>query len=333
MQRRTVGLVLLGIGAFCAVAAVAVRLFLVPQLVVLPLDQNGSSVATGTGVTVFYPGDLEQRSGVSVRAGRDVIGDPRAPDAGPDVAVWTASALITDAEGALVAVSEDRVCLDRRTAVAVQPCASERLNGDNRVRHSGLSYTFPFGVEQRDYELFDTTAQRAFPARFVGEEQIEGTAVYRFEQTVPETVTERREVPAQLAGGVEGTGDVAVERIYTNVRTVWVEPTSGVIVNGQEQQRQFFRTPDGTEGVTLIEGTLRFDEETVANGLARARDAGARITLIGTTLPVALGAAGLLALVGGALLVRSGRRSPAPVGGRHSAGRDDTAPLSAQTGS
>ena len=73
MQRRTIGLALLGIGAFCAVAAVAVRLFLVPQLVVLPLDQDGSSVATGSGVTVFYPGDLEQRSGVTLRAGRVMV--------------------------------------------------------------------------------------------------------------------------------------------------------------------------------------------------------------------------------------------------------------------
>jgi hypothetical protein len=328
MQRRSIGLALLAIGAFCAVAAVAVRLFLVPQLVVLPLDQDGSSVATGTGVTVFYPGDLEQRSGVSVRAGRDVIGDPRAPDADSDVAVWTASLLITDEDGALVGVTEDRVCLDRRTAQAVQPCASERLNGDNRVRHSGLSYTFPFGVEQRDYEMFDTTAQRAFPARFMGEEQIEGTTVYRFEQDVPETVTERREVPAQLAGGVEGTGNVPVERVYTNVRTVWVEPTSGVIVNGQEKQRQFFRGPDGAEGVTLIEGTLRFDEDTVATGLARALDASSRITLVGTTLPITLGAIGLLALVGGALLVLGGQRNQAPARGRHA-----TVPLRAQAGS
>jgi len=310
------------------VAAVAVRLLLVPQLVVLPLDQDGSSVATGTGVTVFYPGDLEQRSGVEVRAGRDVIGDPRAPDAGPDVAVWTASLLITDEQGALVGVTEDRVCLDRHTAQAVQPCASERLNGDNRVRHSGLSYTFPFGVEQRDYELFDTTAQRPFPARFQGEEQIEGTTVYRFEQVVPETVTERREVPAQLAGGIEGTGDVPVERVYTNTRTVWVEPTSGVIVNGQEQQRQFFRTPGGTEGVTLIEGTLRFDRATVAAGLERAQDAAARISLVSATLPIALGVVGLLALVGGALLVRGAQARPAPARGRHA-----TAPLRAQAGS
>ena len=67
------------------------------------------------------------------------------------------------------------------------------------------------------------------------------------------------------------------ERVYSNVRTIWVEPTSGIIVNGQEQERQVLRARDtGTEGVTLLEGTLAFDDDTVAAGLARAADANSR---------------------------------------------------------
>lgn len=317
MQRRTIGLVLLAIGAFGLVSALSVRLILVPQLVVLPLNQEGHSVATGTGVTVFYPGDLEQREDVTVRAGRDVIGEPNAPDAGPDVAVWTNTQSVTDEAGALISVTEDRVCLNRHTAFAVQPCVSERLNGDNRVRHSGLGYTFPFGTEQRDYDFFDTNVGRPFPARFVGAEDIQGTRVYKFEQTVPPTVIEQREVPAQLAGGVAGS-DVTADRVYSNVRSIWVEPTSGVIVDGQEQVRQILRGPDGAEGVTLLEGTLRFDAETVASGLARAADASNRINLVTWVLPLVLGLVGLVALVVGALLVRGRDRAAAPVGGRHS---------------
>lgn len=311
MQRRTAGLVLLAIGAFAVVAALAVRFVLVPQVVVLPLDQSGSSVATGTGLTVFYPGDLEQRSGVTVRAGRDVIGDPGAPDAGEDVAVWTATAAITDSTGALVSVTEDRLCLDRRTAQARQPCASERLGGDNRVRHSGLSYTFPFGTEKRDYDLFDTGSRQAFPARYAAEEELEGTTVYRFEQDVPETVISQMDVPGQLAGGAAGT-NVKADRVYSNKRIVWVEPISGAIVKGQETQHQVLRGPDGRTGVTLIDGTIAFDEETVSTALERARDASSRITLLSTVLPLVLGIVGLLALTGGALLARR----PAP-GGRH----------------
>jgi hypothetical protein len=308
MRRRMIGLVLLGIGAFCAVAAVAVRLILAPDLIVLPLDQDGSSVATGTA-TVFYPGDLTQRSNVPVRAGRDVIGDPKAPGAGPDVAVWTGSLELTDPNGALIAVSEDRVCMNRHTALDV-PCVSERVDGDNRVKHSGLSYTFPFGVEQRDYDMFDITAKKTFPARFSGVEQIEGTEVYKFVQTVPDTVTEQMEVPGQLAGGAQGT-DVVADRLYSNTRTVWVEPTSGVIVNGQEQVRQYFRGPDGARGVTLLDGTIAFDKPTIAAGLDRAREAKDQIKMLTLIGPLVLGAVGLLALVAGTLLVARGGRSPA----------------------
>jgi hypothetical protein len=306
MRRRMIGLVLLGLGAFCVVAALAVRLVLAPQLIVLPLGQDSSTVATGTA-TVFYPGDLTQRSGVPVRAGRDVIGDPKAPGAGPDVAVWTMSLKLTDPDGSLIAVTEDRVCLDRHTAATVA-CVSERLNGDNRVRHTGLGYTFPFGVQQRDYDVYDTTAQKAFPARFSGVEQIEGTQVYKFVETVPETVTERMEVPATLVGGAQGDNVVA-DRVYSNTRTLWVEPTSGVIVNGQEQVLQYFRGPDGTRGVTLLDGLLGLDQPTIAAALDRAREAKDQIKLLTLIGPIVLGAVGVLALVGGGLLARRPRGS------------------------
>jgi hypothetical protein len=318
MQRRTVGLVLLGIGAFAVAAALCVRLVLAPEIIVLPLDQTGSSVATGTGVTVFYPSDLTERSNVSVRAGRDVIGDPDAPGTGPDVAVWTATSQVTDTAGALISVTEDRVCINRHTAESVR-CVSERLNGDNRVAHNGLAYTFPFNTQQQDYDFFDTTARQAFPARFMGEEEIQGTRVYRFEQTVPETVIEQRQVPGRLVGGAEGT-DLWADRVYSNMRTIWVEPTTGIIVNGQEEVRQVLRARGtGTEGVTLLEGTLAFDDATIAAGLARAADANSGINLLTLWLPIGLGVVGAAGLIVGIVLVRRGRGEPAPSVSRHAA--------------
>jgi hypothetical protein len=127
---------------------------------------------------------------------------------------------------------------------------------------------------------------------------------------VPETVTEQMEGPATLVGGAQGT-DAVADRLYSNTRTVWVEPTSGVIVNGQEQVLQYFRGPDGTRGVTLLDGTIAFDKATVAAGLDRARDAHSQITTITLTLPIALAVVGVLALVGGALLARRPRGSEA----------------------
>ena len=38
---------------------------------------------------------------------------------------------------------------------------------------------------------------------------------------------------------------VTVPRFYDNLRTVWVEPVTGVIVKGQEVQHQVFRDAAG----------------------------------------------------------------------------------------
>ncbi|MCO1655519.1 DUF3068 domain-containing protein [Pseudonocardia humida] len=314
MRARIAALALLVVGALALTVAIALPAFLAPALVKLPLDQKVRSTAIGHGLTVFYPGDLEQRSGVTATSVRKLAGDPAAPEAGPDTAVWTVGNVVTDSEGVLIGVTEMTSCLDRRTGLAVSPCASARLNGDNRVTYAGQVFSFPFGTEQRDYEFFDPNAKAAFPARFVGVEEIEGLEVYRFEETIPETVTMTRELPGELAGGEEGT-TVEADAVYSNTRTLWIEPTVGSIVNGQEDIRQVFRGPDGEEGVTLLAGTLSFTPEAVASNAALARDGRALIILLTTTLPIVLGVVGLVLLAGGVFLLvrRTGRPDPATV--------------------
>ena len=60
MRGRAIGLVLLGLGAFLLAGALAVRLFLEPALVKLPLDQTASPTAQGTDVDFFSIGEQEQ---------------------------------------------------------------------------------------------------------------------------------------------------------------------------------------------------------------------------------------------------------------------------------
>ena len=83
-------------------------------------------------------------------------------------------------------------------------CAVDHVDYDDDVDVEGLTLTFPFGTEQKDYDVFNSTTRQAFPATFEGVEELEGLEVYRFEVSIPETVVRELDVPASFAGA-DGT--------------------------------------------------------------------------------------------------------------------------------
>src|SRR5690606_2957489 len=95
------------------------------------------------------------------------------------------------------------------------------------VQMEGQVYKFPFNVEKKTYKVFNATAQKAFDARFVREDTVNGLPVYVFEQQVPPTKTETRTAPASVLGIKDATGDVQVDRWYDGKTTYWVEPVTG----------------------------------------------------------------------------------------------------------
>ena len=138
--------------------------------------------------------------------------------------------------------------------------------------------TFPIGTKKTTYPVYDSTAGKAFPARFSGVETKGGLEVYRFEQTVPETVVQSTQVPGTMAG--TGTaGNVTADFVYSNSRSYWVEPTSGMIVSTEQHPKEVVRGPDGATGATLLAGTFTADASTVAEGVQRAKDSRFQITV------------------------------------------------------
>lgn len=323
MPRRAVGLSLLSIGAILLGAALAVQLFLVPTMVRLPLDQTGSTTVSDENASYFNTGELEQLEGY-VEANVDVQGDPLDDAATDDVAVWHAGTAITDEDGELVTPPTTLVvCLDRKTAVSVA-CDSAQLN-DEDAEIEGLTVTFPIGTERRDYEVWNSNAGAAFPAEYVGEEKLEGLTVYRFEHSIPEQVIDQREVPSSFAGGTE-SGNVTADVVFSNDRTLFVEPTSGSIVSATERPSIQLRGPDGATGITLLSAELAPSDEAVQEKVASASDSRDRINLVSGTLPLALLGIGLLLVALGVfLLLRTRRRTP----GRHEvAAEPQPAPVS-----
>jgi hypothetical protein len=308
MRGRAIGLGLLALGAFLLAGALAVRLFLEPALVKLPLDQTAEPTAVGTGVDFFSLGTSTQRTGLTADVQQKVIGEPSADGAGDDVAVWNFGSTVSDSDGEMLNAGTYRVCLDRRSAEAVD-CPSEHVDYDRDVDIQGLTLTFPFGTEQRDYDVFNSTTRQAHPAVFEGEEELGGLQVYRFQMSVPETVVRSVEVPGSYVGEDEFVVDADV--VYSNERTIWVEPVSGVIVTSEESPNTVLRGPNGEDALTILAGTFAGTEETIAAGVERAEDFRGQISLVKTTLPLIMAGVGLLLIVLGAVLTARAARGDA----------------------
>ena len=326
MRSRVLALVLVGLGAFALVAALAVRLFLVDSVVKLPLDQESTPTAVAADMDWYAIGDGVQHRGGVGAINQTVLGDPGSPSADGDTAVWSIGTVIKADDGTLVDATEIRACVDRRDAAADPECESA-AGAEGAAAPEALTVTFPFHTERTDYEVYNSTAAAAFPAEYVGEEELQGLTVYRFEQTVPETVTQTTEVPGPMAGEPAGT-TVQAEVVYTNQLTWWVEPTSGVVIKSQQQPDTFIRAEDGSRGVTMFRADVVADEETVQTQTELANDTRSQIALVERTLPLVLLVVGVLALAAGAVLLLRGSRSE----GVHRAGNAEESSTSVLAG-
>jgi hypothetical protein len=297
-MRRAGVYVLTGLAVFLLAVAALLRFYVVPNLLVTPLDQFAESFAPGTG-TRFDPATLQEVDNVDMVAHRTLRGDVAASS--KDTGVWDESVVLADTEGNLITATTDRVAWDRKTGLA-KNCCNENVDGVP-TKHVGLSYKFGFNSEKKSYPFFDTTAKIAEPMKYQGSEKIQGLTVYRYQQQVGPVQIGELEVPGDLVGS--DAPSVKAPRFYDNTRTVWVEPLSGVIVKGQEKQHQVLKDAAGNDAVTLIQVTLTFNEATQKQQGDLAKDARSKAALIGTWVPLA---ALVLAIVCGVLAFVLGRR-------------------------
>ncbi len=299
---RRVGFVLVFVGMFLLFFGLFERFYAYPRLKKAPLDQYSSPVATGTG-TYFNrsPDKLAEVTGAQLMNKRIVRGDVAAGT--DEVAVWDSfNSTIDTADQGVITATQERIALDRVTAQSVQCC------GEN-PRHQGLTLKFPFDTEKTTYQFWDGPAQRALPAVFTRTETLNGVGVYRFEQRIGPLDVGDQEIPGTLAGEPD-TPSVQTNIVYTNLKTLWVEPTTGIIVKAQQDATQVLETPGGEQVLTLIDAILTYDEATVEQNADDAASGANRLRLLGTTLPIAALVLGLISVAAGLVLLRSpeGRR-------------------------
>jgi len=299
---RRVGFVLVFVGLFLLFFGVVERVYAYPRLKKAPLDQYSQPVATGTG-TYFNrsPDKLKEITGAQLKNVRTVRGDVKAGT--DEVAVWDSfNSTVDTADQGVITATQERIALDRVTAQSVQCC------GEN-PRHQGLTLKFPFDTEKITYQFWDGPAQRALPAAFTRTEKLNGLTVYRFEQRIDRLDVGDQDIPGTLAGEPD-TPSVQTNIIYSNTKTLWVEPATGIIVKAQQDATQVLETQGGEQVLTLLDAVLTYDEATVDGNADDASSGANRLRLLGTVLPFAALLLGLVAVGAGLVLLRSpeGRR-------------------------
>ena len=137
---------------------------------------------------------------------------------------------------------------------------------EDRVERDGISYFFPAGAEQRSYPFYPLT-QDAEPIDFLRDEKLDGIPAYVFHQDVaPVPLEEVFAFDNQRSGpagdfyspesleryNLKPNSHVILEPFYAVSRTVWVEPTTGTILNEKEHPRIFWAT-DARQAQAMVD--------------------------------------------------------------------------------
>ncbi|GIE83142.1 hypothetical protein Aph02nite_90920 [Actinoplanes philippinensis] len=222
---------------------------------------------------------------------------------------------------------EARLAVDRKTAAAVN-WPGQQLDDVAKVQGStastpdpvtftGQLYKFPFGTEQTTYQYFDRDVKKAFPIEYKGTEDIQGLETYKFVQVIPETpLAFSADRIKSLLGAFATPDATSGQVVYSNTRTIWVEPVSGTFVKVQEQQSKKL-VPNVGQPTALLEGDFSYTDETVTNSVESAGANKSQVLLISRYLPIGAAVFGALLLIIGLWMVTTARK---PVPAKHAAG-------------
>ena len=326
-MKRGFGIVLVGLGAFLLVLAGLLRFYVVPQLAKAPLvpgeSTGGISTTTNEGVAekLFDPGALASggdpnRTNVKLLATRTTRGDVLASEGNTtecpakpnDYAIYDSFQNVTDESGTTVTASTIRVSFDRVSSELNNNCGAN-VDGET-VDMTGVNpLKFPMFTQQQTYNYFDSTLNKAIPIEFSGTQDLDGLQVYVFKQSIPGTQFSEQEVPGSLVDSPDASYKAA--RFYSNERELLVEPNTGSIIGGTEQQRQWLTGPDGSEKVVIIEATISTTEKTKQEAIDDAKSSISLLNMLKTTVPIIGGILGIIALIIGFWLI-SRRDDSAP---------------------
>ncbi|WP_341718036.1 DUF3068 domain-containing protein [Micromonospora sp. FIMYZ51] len=321
MKHRAVGAVLFGGGVLLLALAAGLVFVVKPAMTKLPYDLAPStSVAEAKGATFLQIADTgvgihqaDLKSTIQVTPERAKTAALSGDLAG-DAVVWQVGQTVerTDTK-ALISAYGAELALDRVSGAAVdwnEQYLDESGGNREKISFAGQVYKFPFNSAQDNYEVFDRDLRQTRPAEYQGAEDINGLEAYRYEQVITD---EKLGLPADRVGlllGVLAPGATSGEVVYSNTRTVWVDPVTGAYVKVREQQKKVL-VPNAGTPVTLLDADFIYNDDTVASSVDRAKESRSQLTLLGVYAPIGLAVLGLALIVVALLVSRNRTATPA----------------------
>ncbi|MEU7923118.1 DUF3068 domain-containing protein [Micromonospora zamorensis] len=320
-MKLRVGAALFGLGVLLLVFAAGLPFYVAPSVTKLPYDlEPTTSVAeaknakflkitrVGESVSIeVLQGDLV--SSVEVIPQPDDTRDRLPKELKGDAVIWDVYQTVKRGDTPDVVSQYSTELALYRISGAAAPWKEQWLNESGaeqtpvgNVNYSGQIYKFPFGTDKRDYQVFDRDLKRAVPAKFVGTEKVKGIEAYRFEQRIENEVLNTPEASLKPLLGRFAPAATSGQIVYSNTRTLWIDPVTGSYVNVREQQNKELRPDTGTATV-LLDADFNYNDDTVSRSVETVKDNRFKIGLISFWGPIAAGVLGLIALVVGVWLV------------------------------
>lgn len=316
--RLAMGLIF--VGSIFATCAILLPTVIVPHYKQLPSHVLQTATLTAQNATVLDSASLasglvEPESNVPLRVDVSVKSGPPTDDQSVTLIAAVRTTRTDRAEPVnVISGYVDQVTLDRKSAAPESnppPLTIHEASGTaTKTPRTGYQYTFPLGVDRRDYPIYDSEARMTAPAKYVDDDRvIDGVQLLHFQQRIDETNLHERlgdaaslEMPSR-AWGTGSTTDTPVRMslYYSVVRDLWVEPQTGMIVDHHQKILRQLGNSNGFR-VTSLQADLRFSDATVTSNATEA-SRNVRLLFWGSRgAPVTLSLVGLALLAAGIFL-------------------------------
>jgi hypothetical protein len=295
--QRIVGVVLSFIGAFLLIAGLLAQFYAPDRLMRTPIDADSvtnlsgeAQLADGEGGTDTFPVlAFSTNLSDSEKSTDDIVLFQTSSCLVKDEGDIDGCVSADDPQDRLLSASTYTFAADRRTAEAVN---DTDILPASAGETEGLVNKWPFDAEKTTYPYWDGTIGRAVDAVYDREEEIDGLTTYVYAVSIEDE-------PIEISDGVQGT--------YTNDKEIFIDPTTGSIINQVEEQQ---RIDDDGNPFLLVD--LAFTDEEVSGNVDEAEDNTRSLNLVRDTVPLIGYIVGIPLLLGGiALLVLGQRRRTA----------------------